>query len=129
MAMSSSRARVLAGFRRLNRARIALFQGDEVAMKVTRQELRAAFAQHKTSPSSGPMFEELVAGIDEATDMLRHEVVRGDLNPTTGRYGASCNSCVVCVGCGRLVSNNGISDFRKFLIGEGFPKLRMDRMK
>ena len=33
------------------------------------------------------MFEELVNGLDEATQMLTHELVRGDLNEQTGRYG------------------------------------------
>ena len=86
MAGSIARARVLAGFRRLNKARIQLFKGDHNAMQVSRQEMRAEFEKNKYIPTSGPEFEALVAGIDEAADMLRHEIVRGDLNQDTGRY-------------------------------------------
>lgn len=83
---SASRARVLAGFRRLNRARIQLFQGDDHAMKESRLQLRAQMEANRSVPTSGPVFEELVKGMDEATHMLRHEIVRGDLNEETGRY-------------------------------------------
>ena len=82
-----ARARVLAGFRRLNKARVQLFKGDDHAMQVSRQQMRAEFEKNKYIASSGPEFEALVAGIDEAADMLRHEIVRGDLNQETGRYG------------------------------------------
>lgn len=85
-AAGGSRARVLAGFRRLNRARIQLFKGDDHAMQVTRQQMRAEFERNKSVPTSGPHFEALVAGIDEAADMLLHEIIRGDLNEDTGRY-------------------------------------------
>ena len=86
--MSVARARVLSGFRRLNRARIQLFQGDDFAMQVTRDQMKAEFRKNKAAPTSGPEFESMVAGIDEAADMLRHEIIRGDLNEETGRYGA-----------------------------------------
>eukprot|EP00980_Cylindrotheca_fusiformis_P013921 scaffold3618_cov129-Cylindrotheca_fusiformis.AAC.21 len=86
MSTSVARARVLSGFRRLNKARIQLFQGDNHAMEVTRQQMRAEFKKNKAAATSGPEFEALVAGIDEAADMLRHEIVRGDLNEDTGRY-------------------------------------------
>ena len=82
-----ARARVLAGFRRLNKARVQLFAGDDHAMQVSRQQMRAEFEKNKYITSSGPEFEALVTGIDEAADMLRHEIVRGDLNQETGRYG------------------------------------------
>lgn len=77
----------VAGFRRLNRARIQLFRGDDHAMKVSRAELRAQMEANRSIPTSGPVFEELVKGMDEAVHMLRHEIVRGDLNQETGRYG------------------------------------------
>lgn len=100
MSGSVARARVLAGFRSLNKARIQLFQGDSHAMKESRQQMRAEFDRNKAIASSGPEFEALVAGINEATDMLRHEIVRGDLNQDTGRYGKylSCG-CLFCSLC------------------------------
>jgi len=86
VAASTSRARVLAGFRRLNRARIQIFKGDDHAMKESRIQLRAQIEANKSVPTSGPVFEELVKGLDEAAQMLSHEIVRGDLNEDTGRY-------------------------------------------
>mmetsp|Transcript_29180 Transcript_29180/g.78971 ORF Transcript_29180/g.78971 Transcript_29180/m.78971 type:complete len:101 (+) Transcript_29180:138-440(+) len=86
-ASSISRSRVLAGFRRLNRARIQLFRGDDHAMKESRIQLRAQMEANRFAPNSGPVFEELVKGLDEAAHMLTHEIVRGDLNEETGRYG------------------------------------------
>lgn len=85
--MSVARSQVIAGFRRLNRARIQLFTGDDHAMQVSRMQMRAEFERNKGVATSGPDFEALVAGIDEAATMLRHEIVRGDLNDDTGRYG------------------------------------------
>jgi hypothetical protein len=77
----------VAGFRRLNRARIQLFRGDDHAMKESRIQLRAQMEANRSVPTSGPVFEELVKGLDEAAQMLGHEIVRGDLNQDTGRYG------------------------------------------
>ena len=77
----------VAGFRRLNRARIQLFKGDDHAMKESRIQLRAQIEANRSVPTSGPVFEELVKGLDEAAQMLSHEIVRGDLNEDTGRYG------------------------------------------
>ena len=71
----------------MNRARIQLFRGDDHAMKESRIQLRAQFDANRSVPTSGPVFEELVKGMDEATHMLKHEIVRGDLNEDTGRYG------------------------------------------
>jgi len=76
----------VAGFRRLNRARIQLFRGDDHAMKESRIQLRAQMEANRFAPNSGPVFEELVKGLDEAAHMLTHEIVRGDLNEETGRY-------------------------------------------
>lgn len=78
---------VVAGFRRLNRARQQLFRGDDHAMRESRIQLRAQIEANRSAPTSGPIFEELVRGLDEATHMLKHEIVRGDLNEETGRYG------------------------------------------
>ena len=56
-------------------------------MQVSRLQMRAEFERNKGVATSGPEFETLVAGIDEAANMLKHEIVRGDLNAETGRYG------------------------------------------
>lgn len=83
----AARARVLAGYRNLTRARLQLFRGDDYAMKESRQQLKQQFAIHKHVATSGPEFEALLQGMDEAAHMLKHEIVRGDLNEDTGRYG------------------------------------------
>jgi hypothetical protein len=89
--MSSSaalaRARILSGYRNLTRARLQLFKGDDYAMKESRAQLKQQFEINKNVPTSGPAFEALLQGMDEAAHMLRHEIVRGDLNEDTGRYG------------------------------------------
>jgi hypothetical protein len=94
MAYIAARARVLAGYRRLNRARFTLFQGDAHAMEVSRQQMRAEFEKNKGVPASGPEWEMMVAGIDEAADMLTHEIIRGELNDQSGRY-RKCQNAVV----------------------------------
>jgi hypothetical protein len=83
----TARARVLAGYRNLTRARIQLFKGDVYAMKESGRKLREQFEMNKNVPTSGSNFEALLQGMDEAAHMLRHEIVRGDLNEQTGRYG------------------------------------------
>lgn len=55
-------------------------------MRESRIQLRAQIEANRSAPTSGPIFEELVRGLDEATHMLKHEIVRGDLNEETGRY-------------------------------------------
>jgi hypothetical protein len=92
--MSVARARVLSGFRRLNRVRSQLFQGDDFAMQVSREQMKAEFRKNMGAATSGPEFEALVAGIDEAADMLKHEIIRGDLNEETGRYSTFVRSFV-----------------------------------
>ena len=83
----AARARVLSAFRRLNRARVDLFRGDDFAMKVSREQMRTEFIKNRSVNPSGPEWEAMVAAIDEAADMLKHEILRGDLNQNTGRYG------------------------------------------
>jgi hypothetical protein len=99
--MSSSaviaRARVIAGYRKLNRARIQLFKGDDYAMQVSKTQMRQQFEINKNVIPTGSQFEELVAGIYEAADMLKHEIVRGNLNDDTGRYGTFPFRVVVVV--------------------------------
>ncbi len=55
-------------------------------MTVSREQMRAEFIRNKNEPAQGPQWEAMVAGIDEATDMLVHEIIRGDLNDDSGRY-------------------------------------------
>ena len=88
---AAARSRVLSAYRRLNRARLNLFRGDDFAMKVSREQMRTEFIKNRNVNPAGPEWEAMVAGIDEAAQMLQHEVLRGDLNPQTGRYGASRN--------------------------------------
>lgn len=103
--MSATRSRVLSSFRKLNRARIDLFQDDAHAMSVTHQQMRAEFERNKLAPTSGPEFEALVAGIDEATSMLKHEIIRGNLNEGTGRYGTfQCRSSRGCFKASMLLT-------------------------
>jgi len=85
--MSTSRHLIFSAYRKLNRARIELFRGDAHAMAVTHQTMRGEFERNKYAPTSGPEFETLLSGIDEATMMLKHEIIRGSLNEDTGRYG------------------------------------------
>ena len=59
--------------------------------------MRAEFQKNKMVPIASPEFEALVAGIDEAADMLTHEIVRGNLNEETGRYGTSALIKYDCV--------------------------------
>jgi hypothetical protein len=56
-------------------------------MNETRKQLKQQFEINKNVPTSGASFEALLQGMEEAANMLRHEVVRGDLNENTGRYG------------------------------------------
>jgi len=83
----SSSSRIFAGYRRLFRARKSLFQGDNHAMKESRVAIRAEFDKNRNVPP-GAHLEGLISMIDEAQDMLLHGFARGDLNETTGRYGA-----------------------------------------
>jgi hypothetical protein len=87
MSANAARSRVLAGYRNLTRARRELFKGDNFAYKESGRQLREQFEINKNVPQSGPVFEALLEGMDEAAHMLRHEIVRGDLNEDTGRYG------------------------------------------
>lgn len=74
--MSSTTARVLSGYRRLFRARKALFDGDHRAMRESRVAIRAEFVKNKSVTDSNHL-EGLLVMIDEAEDMLLHGIVRG----------------------------------------------------
>ena len=86
MATSASRSRVFSAYRRLFRARAKLFEGDNDAMKESRNAVRQQFMQNKNAPTSGEHFEGLLAMVDEAEDMLLHGFVQGKLNPDTQHY-------------------------------------------
>lgn len=91
----SSRAAVFSGYRRLFRARKALFQGDDYAMRESRVAIRNEFDKNATV-SEGPHLQGLISMIDEAADMLRHGFARGDLNQDTGRYGTQKRTIRMC---------------------------------
>lgn len=94
--MSTPKARVFSGFRRLFRARKNLFTGDQQAMRESRVAIREQFLLNKNAPTSGEHFENLLVMVDEAEDMLRHGIARGDLNPDTGNYGMSVGIIHTC---------------------------------
>jgi complex III assembly factor LYRM7 len=84
----AQRAAVFSSYRRLYRARISLFRGDEEAMRESRQAVRAQYLQHGTAAVTDlTHFQSLLGMADEAADMLRHSIVRGNLNAQTGHYG------------------------------------------
>lgn len=82
----SPRVRVLAGYRRLLRARQQLFQGDTTALGASRLAIRDEFLKNQTAPTDGDHFEGLLTMVDEAEDMLRHQIVQGVLHPESGNY-------------------------------------------
>jgi uncharacterized membrane protein affecting hemolysin expression len=87
-AQQQQRAVVLSSYRRLYRARIYLFRGDTVAMQKSRVAVRDEYTKHGGDPiDDTTQFQELIHMADEAADMLRHSLVRGNLNTTTGHYG------------------------------------------
>ena len=83
---SAARSRVFSGYRRLFRARKALFTGDDLAMKESRVAIKAEFVKNRDVVTEGPHFEGLLTMVDEAEHMLRVGIVRGDLNEETGHY-------------------------------------------
>jgi hypothetical protein len=83
----SAQARVFSGYRRLFRARRNLFEGDVQAMKESRVAIKQEFVKNRGAAVAGEQFEGLLTMVDEAEDMLRHGIARGNLNPGTGNYG------------------------------------------
>jgi hypothetical protein len=98
-AASSQRAQVFSAYRRLYRARSFLFKGDDRAMRESRVAARAEFLKHNGDAAriaTDPVhFAGLLGMVDEAVDMLRHGIVRGNLNPKTGHYGASLGMLLI----------------------------------
>lgn len=88
------RGRVFSAYRRIFRARKDLFEGDVQALQESRKAIKAAFVQHANIPvvveqqQHQQHLEGLLGMVDEAVDMMRHGIVRGNLNPKTGNYGA-----------------------------------------
>jgi len=84
---STLTARVFSGYRRLFRARGVVFIGDQRAMAESKIALRTEFDKNRsvTDPAT---LEGLLTMVDEAEDMLLHGIVRGDLNQSSGNYGA-----------------------------------------
>ena len=85
--MSAPQSRVFSAYRRLFRARKELFAGDVQALRESRLAIKGEFVKNRTAPTAGDHFEGLLSMVDEAVDMLRHGIVRGDLNQDTGNYG------------------------------------------
>lgn len=84
----AQRLQVFSAYRRLYRARLALFKGDDQAMRESRTAVRAEFLKHGEAPiADSTHFIGLLSMVDEAVDTLRHGIVRGNLNATTGHYG------------------------------------------
>ena len=82
------RAAVFSSYRRLYRARIALFRNDVEAMTKSRDAVRVEYLKHGTDHiTDGQHFQSLLGMADEAADMLRHSIIQGRLNSNTGHYG------------------------------------------
>ena len=96
---SSSRSRVFSAYRRLFRARKELFAGDVQAMQESRFAIKEQFVANRSAPTAGEHFEGLISMVDEAVDMLRHGIVRGDLNAESGNYGAFFNGLFLAFAC------------------------------
>jgi hypothetical protein len=85
--VAAYRAPIYASYRRLFRARLALFRGDHQAMRESRLEVQKHYQSHGHQPIVGNELPELLAMADEAADMLRYSIVQSKLNPQTGHYG------------------------------------------
>ena len=76
----SHAARALSGYRRLFRARKALFQNDERALRESALAIRSEFNKNRLVTGPAEHVEGLLSMIDDAEDMLRHGIVQGELN-------------------------------------------------
>ena len=95
----SARSAVFRSYRRLYRARAALFRGDVRAMVESRTLAREQFQQHGVEPITDLQhFQGLLSMVEEAVDMLQHGIVRGDRNPKSGHFGTDCRVVVLCFG-------------------------------
>ena len=82
----ASRAKVLAGYRRLFRSSKSLFQGDDYALKKSHVAIRSEFTKQRHVSDPNMISNHLVM-IDEAVDMIQHGIVQGARNPSTGNIG------------------------------------------
>lgn len=83
--MSSTTSKVIGGFKRLMRARQSLFTGDERAMRESRIAIRTEYVKNR-NVTDPVQIEGLIVMADEATDMLLHGIVRGELNQDKNAY-------------------------------------------
>ena len=75
----------LAAFRRLMRARAALFADDAYALDASRAKLRDEFLSHRGATDTGEI-DELLAGAAEVEDLLRNNVVQGRRQEASGAF-------------------------------------------
>ena len=58
-------------------------------MMESRKAIKAEFAKNINADTNNTQhIDGLISMVDEAVDMMKHGVVRGELNATTGNYGA-----------------------------------------
>lgn len=134
-AATSSRARVFSAYRRIFRARKDLFDGDVQAMKESRVAIKSEFAKNRQAVTSGDHFEGLLSMVDEAVDMLRYGIVRGNLNQKTGNYGALQmldGSNILPKNCGSFLppftSFSFFSTRQRSKLNRNIPKVRITPM-
>ena len=75
----------LAAFRRLMRARAALFADDAYALDASRAKLREEFLAHCGVTDAGEI-DELLKGAAEVEDLLRNNVVQGRQEEQEGAF-------------------------------------------
>ena len=75
----------LAAFRRLMRARAALFADDAYALDASRAKLREEFLAHRGATDAGEV-AELLKGAAEVEDLLRNNVVQGRQEEQEGAF-------------------------------------------
>ena len=75
----------LAAFRRLMRARAALFADDAYALDASRAKLRDEFLQNRGCTDAGEI-DELLAGAAEVEDLLVNNVVQGRRQEASGAF-------------------------------------------
>jgi hypothetical protein len=80
MSSSAAALRAISGYRRLFRARSKLFSGDARALRESAIAIRAEFDKNRHVTGPPEHIEGLLTMIDEAEDMLLHQIVRGELN-------------------------------------------------
>ena len=75
----------LAAFRRLMRARAALFADDAYALDASRAKLRDEFLQNRGATDAGEI-DELLKGAAEVEDLLINNVVQGRQSQDSGAF-------------------------------------------